>query len=317
MIKSKVILLHVLFLLMVSCNVKRPISTERSSDSKRPSPGKEVVRQKNIAKKTRPLQAYVDQDITVANYFNYMDALVKQYDSLVPYPLSEHVLVRANPWIVDTLANTDYYRQMARDSFVYDQRKMIVLKAHDSLSIPDNDIGQQLISDMESTWIDVNIPEYKLRIYRDSLLLYTFPIRVGQDRKRYLAMGDRITDLRTKTGKGKIVRLERNPSFYNPVNGKRFYVTKRDDDRTTIMPTIPWIETEINGIRNGQMIHPTTNPETLGKAYSNGCIGISEADAWVIYYYAPLNTAIQIRYDLEVIDENGEIQQLKDIYKYQ
>ncbi|MEQ9581693.1 MAG: L,D-transpeptidase, partial [Arenibacter sp.] len=169
--------------------------------------------QNNIIKKATPLMAYVDKDITVANYFNFMDALTRKYDSLVPYALSEHVLVRANPWIMDTLANTDYYRQMAKDSFVYDQRKMIVLRANDSLLIPDTEVGQQLIKEMESTLIDINIPEYRLRIYQDSLLLYTFPIRVGQDRKRYLAMGDRVTDLRTKTGNGKIVRLERNPCF--------------------------------------------------------------------------------------------------------
>ncbi|MEQ8218335.1 MAG: L,D-transpeptidase [Arenibacter sp.] len=273
--------------------------------------------QNNIIKKATPLMAYVDKDITVANYFNFMDALTRKYDSLVPYALSEHVLVRANPWIMDTLANTDYYRQMAKDSFVYDQRKMIVLRANDSLLIPDTEVGQQLIKEMESTLIDINIPEYKLRIYHDSSLLYTFPIRVGQDRKRYMAMGDRITDLRTKTGKGKIVRLERNPSFYNPVTGKRFYVTRRDDEKTTIMPVIPWIETEINGIRNGQMIHPTTNPVTLGKASSNGCIGVTEADAWIIYYHAPLNTHVQIRYDLDILDEKGKVQKLKDIYNYQ
>ena len=81
------------------------------------------------------------------------------------------------------------------------------------------------------------------------------------------------------------------------------------------MPVIPWIETEINGIRNGQMIHPTTNPETLGKAYSNGCIGVSESDAWIIYYHAPLNTALQIRYDLIILDEKGEKRELEDIYK--
>ena len=52
--------------------------------------------------------------------------------------------------------------------------------------------------------------------------------------------------------------------------------------KVTKLPQIPFIETEINGIRNGQLIHPTTNPETLNKAYSNGCIGTKEADAWVI-----------------------------------
>tara|TARA_R110000868_G_scaffold409972_1_gene696732 strand:- start:162 stop:455 length:294 start_codon:yes stop_codon:yes gene_type:complete len=71
-------------------------------------------------------------------------------------------------------------------------------------------------------------------------------------------MGDRITDLRTRTGEGQIVDYRRNPVFYNPVDGKRFYLTKRDDEQTTLMPQIPWIETEINGVRNGQLIHPTT-----------------------------------------------------------
>ena len=80
------------------------------------------------------------------------------------------------------------------------------------------------------------------------------------------------------------------------------------------MPQIPFIETEINGLRNGQLIHPTTNPITLNKAYSNGCIGTKEADAWVIYYYAPIGTGITIRYDLNMVDESGKRHILKDIY---
>ena len=80
------------------------------------------------------------------------------------------------------------------------------------------------------------------------------------------------------------------------------------------MPQIPFIETELNGLRHGQLIHPTTNPKTLRKAYSNGCIGTKEADAWVIYYYAPINTEIRIRYDLSIANEMGDIITLKDIY---
>ena len=81
------------------------------------------------------------------------------------------------------------------------------------------------------------------------------------------------------------------------------------------MPQIPWIETEIDDVRNGQMIHPTTNTKTLGKISSNGCIGTKESDAWIIYYYAPLGTAITIRYDLEITKVNGDKVKLKDIYK--
>lgn len=130
-------------------------------------------------------------------------------------------------------------------------------------------------------------------------------------------MGDRETDLRTKDGEGRITSHAKNPDFYNPVDGKQFYLTKRDDGKTTVMPQIPWIETEINGVRNGQMIHPTTNPETLGKAYSNGCIGTSEADAWIIYYYAPLGTPIEIKYDLNPSKLKKTNTSLKDIYGYE
>ncbi|MGB5556355.1 MAG: L,D-transpeptidase, partial [Flavobacteriaceae bacterium] len=261
------------FALFLSCRVKQetimnPLesTTEYNADSI-------VVESPALAKIASPNYVAITRNITIGEYFGYMDSLVKQYDASVPYLLSEHLLVRANPWIIDTLSNTDYYRMIERDSFVYDQKKLIVLRKTDSLVIPDSTAITQLLRSLKRTWIDVNIPEFKLRIYEDSTLLFTFPIRVGQNKKKYLAMGDRITDLRTKSGLGEVVRIERNPKFYNPVNGKQFFATKRDDQRTTLMPQIPWIETEINGVRNGQMIHPTTNPETLEKAYSNGCIG--------------------------------------------
>ena len=256
----------------------------------------------------------IDRDISVAAYFQYIDSLIVQYDSLTSYKLTEHMLVRANPWIIDTLANTDYYRMAERDSFVYDQRKMVVLRAKDSLTIPDLESAMKISEIFQRTHI--NVPEYKLRIYEDSTLLFTFSVRVGRNEKKYLAMGNRITDLRTRPGQGVIVRHVRNPSFYNPVNGKQFFYTKRDDRKTTLMPQIPWIETEINGVRNGQMIHPTTNPETLGKAYSNGCIGTREADAWILYYHAPLGTRIHIRYNLESVDENGNSIMFEDVYDY-
>ena len=92
------------------------------------------------------------------------------------------------------------------------------------------------------------------------------------------------------------------------MNGKRYEQTKRDDGRYTKMPLIPYIEPEINGHRYGELIHPTTNPITLGKAYSNGCVGMKEADTWRLYYYAPLGTKVVFRYDLEIEnDANNEM----------
>lgn len=303
-----VVSIPIWLLFLVSCKYDKPENSgNHLADRHNPK-----ISEKKIQS---PKTVKVNKNITVGEYFEYMDSLVKNNDSAVPYPLSEHLIARHNPWIIDTLANTDYYRMMAKDSFVYDQRKMIVLPKGSLLNIPDSLSACRILENFQKTEIDVNIPEYKLRVYEDSILLYTFPIRVGQNRNRYLKFGNRITDLRTKSGTGTIINHVKHPDFYNPVDGKKFYLTKRDDGKTTLMPQIPWIETEINGIRNGQMIHPTTNPVTLEKAYSNGCIGTKEADAWLIYYYAPLGTKIRIRYDLETYEEGIIVSVFKDIYR--
>jgi L,D-transpeptidase ErfK/SrfK len=258
----------------------------------------------------------IDKSVTVEHYFQFIDSLVKKYDSLTTYTLTEHLLVRANSWIIDTLQNTDYYRRMARDSFVYNQKKMIALPEGNSIVIPDSIQAKKLSNTFQNTSIDVNIPEFKLRIYEDTIKRYECLVRVGRDEKKYLEMSGRVQDLKTKTGEGFIVKHMRYPRFINPVNNHEYFVTKRDDDQVTKLPQIPFIETEINGIRNGQLIHTTTNPITLGKAYSNGCIGVGEADAWAIYYFSPLKTKVNIRYDLKISDKDSDTLLLEDIYKY-
>ncbi|MDY0780888.1 L,D-transpeptidase [Tenacibaculum sp. IB213877] len=255
----------------------------------------------------------VNKHVLVKNYFEYIDSIVCKYDSLTPYHLTEHLLIRANPWIIDTLQNTDYYRMKERDSIVYHQKEMIVLPKNARLVIPDSIVASHIETAFLNTKIDINIPEFKLRIYEKDSMLFEFPVRVGRDEEKYLEMSGRVQDLKTITGSGKIVNHVKYPTYINPSNNKVYYQTKRDDNIVTSLPQIPFLETEINGIRNGQMIHPTTNPETLGRAYSNGCIGTKEADAWVIYYYAPIGTLIQIRYDLR-IQEKGSEKLLKDIY---
>lgn len=263
-----------------------------------------------------PITIKISHDVLIEDYFQFLDSITKKYDSTTPYSLTEHLLVRTNTWIIDTLQNSDYYRMKARDSFVYNQKKIIVLQEGTFITIPDSTTALKLLNSFKNTLIDINIPEFKLRIFEDYTKRYEFPIRVGRNEKKYLKMAGRVVDLKTIAGNGLIVNHVRNPSYYNPVNGYKYSVTRRDDEKTTLLPQIPFIETEINGIRNGQLIHPTTNPNTLGKAFSNGCIGTSEADAWVIYYYTPIGTKIKIRYDLNLVNEKGENFLLRDIYDY-
>jgi len=267
-----------------------------------------------LIKSTALSSLVIEKPVTIENYFQFLDSIVQKYDSLTSYNLNEHLLVRANPWIIENLKNTDYYILKAKDSFVYNQKKMIVFRKGDLIVLPDSIKAHEILQAFKKTYIDINIPEYKLRIIEGSTELYKFPIRVGRPEWKYLKMADRIIDLKTKIGSGYIINQVRNPDYYNPVNGHQYFVTIRDDNKITAMPQIPFIETEINGIRNGQLIHPTTNPITLEKAYSNGCIGTKEADAWVIYYYAPIGTKIRIRYDINVKDSMGQNIVLKDIY---
>lgn len=258
----------------------------------------------------------VSKDIIVSNYFQYLDSIVKNSNIDANYKLTEHLLIRFNPWIIDTLVTTDYYKMMEKDSFVYNQKEQIVLRKGSLLLIPNSLAVLELLNTFKKTYLDINVPEFKLRIVQDSIELFEFPIRVGRNEKKYLKMGDRITDLRTKLGIGTIVGHVKDPDYYNPANGQQYYLTRRDDDKVTKLPQIPWLETEINGVRNGQLIHPTTNPNTLSKSYSNGCIGIGEGDAWIIYYYAPINTKVIIRYNLKRINKEGDTLTLKNIYGY-
>lgn len=265
----------------------------------------------------RPLKRLpVEHPVRIRHFFAYIDSIIACEDTLTPYPLTEHLLVRANPWIIDTLANTDYYRMMARDSFVYDQESLIVLRPGDTILLPGPQAAGRLMTKMAHTWIDINIPEYRLRIAEGEDTLFTFPVRVGRNQKRYLALAGTTVDLRTQPGEGQIVRIARYPLFLDPHTGRRFTHTRRDDGRVTLMPLIPWIEPAVDGRRYGQMIHPTTNPGTLGRAYSNGCIGTREADAWYVYYYAPPGTPVRIRYDLAVTGANGDTLYLRDIYHW-
>lgn len=262
------------------------------------------------------LYTIVPRNIPIKSYFRFLKKIVVRFDTLVAYPLSEQLLVRANPWIIDSLENTDYYRLKKKGITLYSQPDAIILHRGDTLFFPDSLAGFELLHRMQHTLIDVNIPEYRLRIFENGDTLYSFPVRVGQYKTRFLKTVGRVVDLRTKTGSGNVIRINRYPVFIDPVDGDTFTQTKRDDHIITKMPQIPWIEVELNGKRYGQMIHPTSNQATVGKMYSNGCVGLKEADAWRLYYYAPIGTAVVFRYDLTIIGVSGDTILLPDIYKW-
>ena len=257
----------------------------------------------------------VIEDVAVDHYFETMDSLCSAIDSAFGIQLSEYELVHANRWILDTLMSFDYYTAKEQGRVIDDQKKCIVLRAGDELRVPNPIELDSIRTNLNSVLIDANIPEFTLRIWHNDSLVYACPVRVGKNERKFLALARHEVDLRTPIGDGHIVRIERNPLYINPVDGHRYKTTRRDDGSYTQLPRIPFLEPEINGIRSGALMHPTTNRSTLGKAVSNGCVGLSEADAWMVYYHAPLGTRVRFRYELVVTDSIGQLRTLGDIYQ--
>jgi L,D-transpeptidase ErfK/SrfK len=267
----------------------------------------------------RPLQDLyhpIDSPIKMRDYFAYMDSLVTQYSSdRSSYPLNEYHLAHANPWLINRLYQTDYYLLKEKGIVNKKQSDLVILRPNDRFRIPEQTEIKRIDDQLTNTLLDINLPEYTLRIIQDDSVLYKIPVRIGQERKKYLAMAQREVDLRTHTGIGEIVRINKNPAFINPANNHVYHKTTRDDGIRTDLPIIPWLEPAINGIRHGQLIHPTTNPVTLGKKSSNGCIGTRECDGWLIYYHAPVGTKVVIRNDRHIIDSQGDTILLPQVYR--
>jgi L,D-transpeptidase ErfK/SrfK len=258
----------------------------------------------------------VPNDVKMGDYFTFMNNVTRAFDSILPYKLTEHILVRYNSFIIDSLVNTDYYRMKTKKIFVNEQKKLTILKKGTLIYVPTLAVVNKLKAKMAKTYLDVNIPEYKLRVMEGTDTVYTFPIRVGQVKTQFAPTIGRDVDMRTRTGIGFIANIHPKDHSFDPIDGKKYAFTTRDDGKVTVMPLLPWLEPKINNQLRGQWIHATTNPRSLGKAYSNGCMGTSEADIWRIYYYAPIDTKVVIRYDLTVRNEKGEFVSLRDVYGY-
>ncbi len=261
----------------------------------------------------RPAIYRVREDVALKNYLIYISDLVEHLQDSLNIPLDEYALIHHNPWILDTLVATDYYHLKEGGRNVTDPLSLIILRKGDTLHIPTPSDLVTTKNRFSTVMLDLNIPEFTLRIVEEGEVLHSLPVRVGRVEKKYLAMAGREVDLRTRTGEGAIVRVNRNPEFINPVDNHRYRMTRRDDGVMTTLPNVPWIEPELDGQRHGQLIHPTTNLATLGKAYSNGCVGLREGDMWVVYYHAPIGTRVIFRYDLQG-DWASNGAEIKDIY---
>ena len=130
-----------ILLLILAVGLSANISKETAS----------VLELKDTIFKVEKDTILISKNIKIKSYFTYIDSIVYAYDSLVSFDLSEHLLVRANPWIIDSLKNTDYYRMMEKDSFVYNQKELIILKEGSQLIVPDERLANSILKSFEKT----------------------------------------------------------------------------------------------------------------------------------------------------------------------
>ena len=258
----------------------------------------------------------VREKVELGSFFDWMDEIVHEYDLSSKDSLTRRHIIFGNPWLINRFRETDYYFQAERGVFRYNQSESVILFPGDHIRIPNDSIRMEIDCLLSSVELDVNIPEFTLRVLENDSIHHQIPVRVGKPGSAYLPYLEREIQTETVRGVGVIVSINMAPEFLRFSTGEKITHTQRDDGHLTLMPKIPALEPSIGGRRLGQLIHATTNPHTLGKAYSHGCIGTGEGDAWLLYFYTTVGTPITIRYDLIVEDSLGT-HELDDIYALQ
>src|SRR5690606_18860902 len=102
----------------------------------------------------------VDKDVPIRHYFKWMDSVVAAHNTNHTYRIDEYILVHNNPWIIDTLAHTDYYYLKEKGIINQDSQALPALREGQTLIVPDSLQTAQIMERLGNTYIDVNIPEF-------------------------------------------------------------------------------------------------------------------------------------------------------------
>ncbi len=122
--------------------------------------------------------------------------------------------------------------------------------------------------------IDINIPEYKLRLYEDDILVAIYPIAVGKS----------VTP--SILGDFQIATIVKNPTWYP--QGKDPVPPGEDN------PLGPWW---LGLNYPGYGIHGNNSPASIGKAQSKGCIRMHNEDVKYLAGKVQKGTPVRLRYE--------------------
>ncbi|NPV52960.1 MAG: L,D-transpeptidase [Firmicutes bacterium] len=132
----------------------------------------------------------------------------------------------------------------------------------------------QKFENMPGLKIIINIPGYRLYLYKDNVLIREYPIAVGK------AVSP------TFLGECTVVRKVKNPAWYPP-DGRKPVPPGPDNPIGS-----RWLGLSYDGYG----IHGNNDPSSIGKAVSLGCIRMYEEDVQELYDLAPVGTPVKFIY---------------------
>lgn len=160
-------------------------------------------------------------------------------------------------------------------------------------------LGSAVHAESKPVWsIFINIPEFRLYLFRDGQLDRTYPIAAGKP------------STPTPVGQFRILNKQKNPTWYPPDGAKPVPPGPSN-------PLGPWW---MGVTRNGVGLHGGGNNQTIGTAVSHGCMRMYNQHATELALTVPVGTPVTIAYNLirPVPSEQGwQLEVYRNIYRRQ
>ena len=150
--------------------------------------------------------------------------------------------------------------------------------------------------------IEINIPEFALRVYQGGAVVRTFPVGVGRP------------GFPTPVGEYKVINRMENPTWENPYLKEGAVRIKAGTDNPL---GTRWLGFYNDG-RGEYGIHGTDNPSSVGKASSHGCIRMKIKDAESVFSLVEMGAPVSTTYRLYQLEQKGSTVVLKsfpDLYR--
>jgi L,D-transpeptidase ErfK/SrfK len=175
-----------------------------------------------------------------------------------------------------------------------------LIYAGQNLSLPTKMILPKKLAD----GIIINIPEYRLFLFKDNQLQKVYPICIG------------IPTWTTPRGEFTITHKIKNPTWYMPKE-----IAEREKVKREIIPPGPenplgdfWIGTDLKSTS----IHSTNLPMSIGRALSHGCVRLYPEDAELFFNQIEVGMRGEIIYEpikLTVSKDSLFLEVYPDVYE--